>query len=318
MATLSKMLTPEAWEDRDDRNAFLAKQLSKGRLALVLGAGASFGFGLPNWTKLAKALFADENKRRANAAKGVKGVKVAKLVRPLGLKTDEAACSWFRTQVLESHEEFARRVQRLLFHSFDSSIDALRHNDLLAAITALVISSRRGKVSRVVSFNFDDLVELYLRFFGMTVSCAVVQPAWASTSDVEVLHPHGLLTADGSIATRIVFTEDDFDAVHAGEHASWDSTLHSILSANTCIFVGLSGADPRLRAALKRAQPSHVSSDDHMYWGVRYTVPPDDRMDKWETAGVYQVKLGNYDEVPSELLDICKRAAAQGPLLPPS
>ena len=46
------------YEDPAFLNDYLARQLRKGSLAVILGAGASCGFGLPGWETLVDRMFA--------------------------------------------------------------------------------------------------------------------------------------------------------------------------------------------------------------------------------------------------------------------
>src|SRR4051812_18197927 len=79
---MTLMKDPNFWADEDKLVQYLGAQLVAGRLALLLGAGVSLSFGLPNWTELisrmsktakfAKFKASDNPLRRAQAIKDEK------------------------------------------------------------------------------------------------------------------------------------------------------------------------------------------------------------------------------------------------------
>lgn len=287
----SSMADPLAWDDPRD---FLARQLFFGRLTLVLGAGVSFGFGLPGWSEL--------NERTAS---------VTRCSVPIGLTGEEAADLILTKGFGGDELKFAEAVRTALYQGYDRSIDKLTSNRLLAAIGALTMASARGKVTTVVSFNFDDLLEKFLSYHGSVVNSISRMPSWKLVADVSVYHPHGHLPSDDneSLPGPIVFAQTHYDK--RGGNVEWRNLQVSEFSRTTCLFLGLSGKDNNLKSILTEVMPIHASRQHgDPFWGVRVSDAKDDPLrGSWEQRGICQYTLGSYAELPDFLLDLCRRAA---------
>lgn len=209
---------------------------------------------------------------------------------------------------------FAKAVRHALYTPAKHDPNFLLKSDLLQAIAAFLTNSLRGRSGAVVTFNFDDILETYLKLLGFVVRSETSVPAWSSSADVLVYHPHGLLPMkDETGMTEIVFTTSDFDKV-IGRPEAWNTTLSSVWSATFPVFIGLSGDDGRLRSLLDLTKPTHPATvkDSSKYWGVRPTLATADsyEIDRWKQLGIVSRKINSYAELPAWLLSICQRAAA--------
>lgn len=290
---VEKSITPTTWSDEVWLKDFLANQLLRGRLSLVLGAGVSAGIGLPSWPKLVELLFAEKG-----------------LIPPSSLTTELASEELLRTQYSSDNVAFASAIRKCLYVELNKNPVNLESSKLLAALGAMVMASSRGRVSNVVSFNFDDLLEEYLSSRGFAVRSVSSLPCWSDYGDVTVLHPHGLLCHDEAISvTRgVVFTTKDFANIVGKEPDLWKQKVTDIFRSSTCIFLGLSGNDMNLTGMLQVAKESHCSFPN-AYWGVRLTKQNDVMGGFWEDRGVYNLELKSHEDAPAWLFDICKRAA---------
>ena len=48
----------------------------------------------------------------------------------------------------------------------------------------------------MITFNYDDLLEIYLEFHGLVVEPIWRDEHWASNADIRIYHPHGFLPLD--------------------------------------------------------------------------------------------------------------------------
>ena len=303
MTELTLLRDRDFYEDELRLQAYLGNQLYRGRLAVILGAGVSLQFGLPGWSELVRRV----------------AVKAGGSVPP-GLEhaLEDAAEVILTKNYGGDRRRFASAVRDALYDGCDISFAALRRNDLLAALAALVMTSSRGSTSGVITFNFDDILETYLTYHGFDVEAVASMPAWATRTDVRVYHPHGLLPSDRSgDVTPLVFTRQDFDAVVGKNELIWRQVLLSVMRSSTCLFLGLSGADSNLTSMLdelngrddvKPTHPARLRGD--LFWGIRFSHSSDPRLVNWENRGVFNVLLPSYDDLPLWLFSVAQRAAA--------
>lgn len=290
---LTPLADPDAFEGESLRDV-LAMQLSRGQLTLVLGAGVSAGFGFPTWQLLLDQVAA------------ALGCSI-----PSSLNHEQAG-EFLLGQCNYDRDRFAALVRTVLYRDADLSMENLIGKPLLVALGALTMASIRGSVSRVLTFNFDDLLETYLRYHGFMVESVGIVPTWNTPGDVAVLHNHGLLPADPKApGTRIVFAQSDYDAVVGKNQHAWRRSALEILTSHTCLFVGLSGNDSNLTSLLEEVRDTHpgVRRGD-AFWGVRFTFDRSDPLEgMWRNKGVKSCVLGDYADLPPLLLDVCQRAA---------
>jgi len=283
-----------AWESPRSLKTFLSDQLRLQRLALVLGAGVSMGFGLPSWDRLVELLYGEVD-----------------APRPPLIKPAVACDLLLRDHLGGDDERLAELVHHVLYKEFSGDVNLLRKNELLSAIGALVMSSRRGSVARVVTFNYDDVLESYLAFFGYSVESIFELPCWPPRADISIYHPHGFLPQESSRrrSKKIVLTQTQYDRVVGEYKEAWSRLLLSTFESFTCIFIGLSGDDLNLLKNLSEASKTHVSrTQNDLYWGIRFGIGGDPLAAQWELHGVFPVELKDYNEIPGWLFELCQLA----------
>lgn len=286
------MSAPEDWESRERLLDALAYRLTRKRLSLYLGAGASFAFKLPDWTKLVDNLFDQAGESRPTPKNDI-------------TQSEELLMDHFNGD----RKAFAKAIQMALYRDYTHDSVAVDANPLLSAIGALVMSSARGSVSHVITLNYDNILEDHLARRGFTVSSVAKLPTWDSDSDIEILHPHGLLDIKTSIepASAVVLTGLDYDDIVGDVKNLWRQRITNILRSTTCIFIGLSGNDANLTSQLADVSKDHTVTGKEPFWGVRLGT---DSNSMWKARGVYSVKLSSYDEIPGFIFEICRRAAS--------
>ena len=278
----------------------LGDLLGRGALRLFLGAGASCGFGLPDW----KTLIARVTKRDTDSAfvAGLKDKDTMELGRLVN-KVDDGS------------ESYIDLVRASLYR--DASPDLLvqlQQSRLLLAIGALMTGSCRGRIESVVTYNYDDLLEQYLWMLGYS-ACRRVRPSDLSTrSDVVVDYVHGCVpqqkkTGDG--APQIVLSAQSFIERRADIDEGWPASVIAGLMSKIGLFVGLSGNDTTMIEQITRAKNKGFTTrldDYNAYW----LLTPDafDRNGEMILkAGSCPIRLDK-DVIPDLLLAVCRHAAA--------
>jgi hypothetical protein len=294
------MTMHDDFTDRQQLADYLAGQLTRGRLTLVLGAGISKPFGLPDWEELLNGLFFTHGATPPT-------------------DTPERQAEYFRLNFYKTDPKgFIEAIRRVLYARVKTDFATLRANGTLAAIGSLLMASQRGSVSELITFNFDNLLETFLGYHGFVTSSIFHRFHWAEAADVTVYHPHGLIPFDpkqlGSNQDELVFDQSSYSAVVGKDNNPWRQTMLTVLRRRTCLFIGLSGADNNLDSMLKECREQHASRDENTaYWGVTFSIdnhPVDSSI--WEDRGVFYNRIADYDhDLPDFLFAICQKAASR-------
>lgn len=291
---------PTSWNDRDFLVWYLSRNLKTGRIALFLGAGVSVDFGLPGWNELVDRMSA----RVGEAKLGPNDAPMNRCgaIKKRHFSKDEAG---FNTLVKDS-----------LYESADLSFSAIRQSSLLSALGALTMSSKRGSASKVVSFNYDNVLETYLSYHGFSIEAVCSPSHWAVNKDVVVYHPHGFLPLGGALkdSKKIVIGEEDYHQIlSSSDQNAWRHQLLSIMSTHTCVYVGLSGDDFHLKNLAYAASQLHpVARERIAYNSVllhRKGKISRDLDTTLRSYGVCPHLFDDYADIPDFLLSVCQKAS---------
>jgi hypothetical protein len=291
------MVLHDDFTDRDQLIEYLASQLNRGRLALVLGAGISKPFGLPKWEELLQRLFTAQGK-------------------PLPSDTPERQAEYLRlTHFSGNPRGFTDAIHQALYTGVSADFASLRGNGTLAAIASLVMASHRGSVSEVITFNFDNLLELLLTYHGFVTASVFREFHWAQSADVTIYHPHGLIPFDPvqERSEQVVFDQASYSAIVGKADSPWRQTMLTIFRRRTCLFIGLSGRDDNLDSMMQECSPQHASrSENTAYWGITFLDHDDDvAAHIWQDRGVFFNRVVDYQrDLPDFLFAICQKAAS--------
>lgn len=289
-----------SYDNRALLQAHLADEAVRGRLALVLGAGVSVPFGLPDWSTLLTRLYAS-----------VGAAMPARL-------SDERRAEHFLSAHCTSGADFLQRVRDALYDGVNVGLWELRQNRTLAAVATCARSAHRERPTPVISFNFDDMLESYLEHHGCRTQVVLDSITWAASTEVVVFHPHGLLPYDRGLraSESIVLDQRSFSDIVIGESSRWKDVLRNELRRHTCLFIGVSGFDDHLDALLVATEREHAGrADGLLYWGVRLEAQARDDGDLamdglWRRRGVATFRVNDFeDDLPRFLFDVCRLIA---------
>ncbi len=277
---------------------YLAHQLLRGRVSLVLGAGISLHFGLPAWGNLIERLF--ESKGATPPAKH--GVE------------DQA--EYFRHTYYENEDDkLIDAIHAALYRDVKVDFLTLRQHATLAGVGALLMASRRGSASEVITLNYDDLLEIYLRYHGFVTESVFQEKHWAGYSDATVYHLHGFVPFDPNAerSENVVLDQQSYAKLAGRENSVWRQLALSIMRRRTCLFIGLSGDDRNLDSILNEVSETHASRRENTkYWGVVFSTDAtnDVLRKRWQARNVFFKTVTDYDDdLPKFLFGICQDAA---------
>lgn len=290
------------WNDNKVLMPFLADRLAEGSLLIVLGAGVSRFYGMPDWEGL------------------LRGIKNGATTHSVA-KGRMSMAAWAEAIQLElfpyDKAGFNDAVGSTLYSDPDK-FDLLKiaDNKTLRSIGALCHASRRGRVNKVVTFNYDCLLEAYFAFHGIA-SQVIHAPSYiAQDADVTVFHPHGYIPHakfSGKPSDGIVLARDDYEEA---VETQWEQRILGLLSTHFVIFLGLSGEDDRLSAIARKAKENNpfITDEDKEldFYGMRICSKDDPMKSQWENRGIYCREVGAMNrEIPKILFSICRAAAEQ-------
>ncbi len=294
----NNMKLAENWENPKILTQFLARSLKLSRLSLVVGSGISSGLKLPDWQSLLDSL--SKGKKLPNDFDEISSPQKATLIKRNFYNNDET--------------KFNLAVKDNLYHNAKIDFDIMQQNKLLSAIGALVMASSRGSISNVITFNFDDILEIYLSYYGFSCESCVSSTSWASNKDVIIHHPHGLLPfgKDKKPQGELIFDHSSFHSIMTNERG-WKQKLFQILSSSLVIFIGVSGNDDHLQNHLEECKNIHASLNDNLpYWGIWFTDDAQSaKADIWRSQKVHPIEVikdeygeTNWDSIPKFLASL--------------
>lgn len=285
-------------EDRDFAREILAGRLRKGELALLLGAGVSQSVGFPNWRGLLK-----ESLLRVPE---VPSRDVEKLsTEELGDCFEE-----LRTK-LKTDAAFNELIRNVLYKNWQPGIGHWA-NDLLIAIGTLIIPGRRGHVDTVLTLNFDDVLEQYLRVYGFVAQSSSEFPVIRSGADVIVYHSHGFLPyGTGCIDhEKLILDSLSYDQDMGNSNSLKRRMMESVIYQKIIVGIGVSGADPYSRAVIA-ATPGvgTVARDVVGYW-LMIGEKESNEVKKLVRRRIFPILFKDVKEIPPFILSVAETAAA--------
>jgi hypothetical protein len=232
--------------------AALADAWRSGDLTLYLGAGVSMANGLPDWKRLVVAMYydalRDDLRGFPNYLYAIAEWHLDHADEPVEI-TARKVCSHYGMQRFGFLESLHRTLySQLGLSGMEVTGASLRHtNRTLDAVAALCEPA--GRVRGVVTYNFDDLVEMAVG--------ARAQSIWSEQPVEEpqrlpVRHVHGYVPfhGAGSRESELVFTEEQY---HQQTFAplGW-ANLQQVapLISSTVLMIGLSLTDRNMRRLL--------------------------------------------------------------------
>jgi hypothetical protein len=279
---------------------FLSSHLVNGTLTLFLGAGATKGFGLPNWTEFA-------NSFRAKCSLSVLGV----ISKPEDIQDgiDEAL------DVIKNNEETKISIVKEILYGGKDFLEprSIYSNKLLIAISSLLMGSRRGHIKRVVTLNYDSMLEWFLSLFGFLVNPISDLPALEGSEDVRIYHPHGFVPhpqlglPNGKF---LILGVKDANNRLGNKSDPWFEKVRQIMESGVCLFVGLSGntlSDRAIAPLLSTTGDKFVDERPLGIWIHLGDLTPQKKAE-YHRNNIVPLEMSDAEEIPDFLLQISQKA----------
>jgi len=295
------MIDLDELKDKKNSIDYLSKCLSDGTLVLFLGAGASKGFGLPDWTTLVNEL------RLKAGLEVLKGKKHSADV--LQNATSEVVVK------LKRPAELIKAIEDILYKDFKnlSIVEALS-NQLLVAISALLMGSKRGHISRVVTLNYDSMLEWFLSLFGFVVKTVYQLPELEGSEDIRIYHPHGFIPNPSLSLPGSDFVILDLHSANqrlGNKNDPWFEMTRHILDTGVCLFIGMSAntlSDRVLAPLLSTSGPNCGETRPLGIWILKDPLTRD-KENEFARNNIVPLSIVSEKEISEFILEICQKAS---------
>ncbi len=270
--------------------------LGDGVLTLFMGAGVSSGFGLPEWrTLIARVLSRDTDKDFLDSLPSRTPAELIKLIDAID----------------DGSQKYVTKIHEALYRdAAPSLLNQLRQSPLLLSVAALVTGAHRGRIDSVVTYNYDDLLEQYLRMLGLAVCPRVKSTDLSKRADVEINYVHGRLPQNWDPSAplpSIVLSNRSYRERRAGIDEGWSAAVQNALCSKIGLFLALSGDDDAILDLLERLKSGVRHDPYNGYWLL--TADAFERNKKAILdVGMCPISIGKED-VPRFIFSVCEAAA---------
>lgn len=225
-------------------------------LVLVLGAGVSIPSNISNWNTLCAALGyelfysnleSDLPKYTRNIlAQEVSNFIFSEFDRDSALDT---LVEFFLKETHDDELEYYNTLYKILYAEYDVNSDY--KTQLMTAICSFI---NRHKVEKLVTYNFDSVLEQALANNYKSKEIEITS-SMVKIENLEIYHVHGYIPYDYDGKTKIsnlILTDTDFYNVAKKDGKSFTNIIQrDIFSTRNVFFIGCSFVDPNLKDVLK-------------------------------------------------------------------
>lgn len=310
--------------------------LKSGYLTLFVGAGVSKVVSLPMWQELNKRIVEEAPALLASKFNGLWNDKLkSRLPTPAEMDVQDADCLGLLDRVEEvcslcetlaetgagdpnkykgDAPSWHELVKRALYRGKDSYAFTEMFHPELVSLCSLMTGVRRGSVREVISFNYDDLIQHYLRLHGHSYHVVTPLPNSLTPNHYTVFyHPHGYLPLQDRAfrpSPSIVLSQRSYGDVVSRDHArSWRRQIAWMLSVRIGLLVGISGTDRILETyfddALALADPTGGRPLAFVILVGDEYLPPE----KWLEKRIVPLEFPDATTIAQFLALVCERAA---------
>ena len=210
---------------------YLADRLIDGTIILFLGAGASSGFGLPGWTEFVNKFLA------------LAGIGTVLTPASSADEKEQAIDSALR-KINHSNPRKIEFVNKILYPD-PSALEygAVFSQKLLIAVSSLLLGRKRGYINRVVTFNYDSMLEWFLGIFGLATRSMHQLPTLEGSEDVRIYHPHGYVphpVLSHANSDFLIIGSKDANGRAGNQNDPWWHKERELLRSGVGLYIGLS------------------------------------------------------------------------------
>lgn len=293
---------------------------------LVLGAGASFDFGIPTWDVLLQKLMALTIKSDKKSTKNLSDL-YNKHLKPTPLISGR----YLQNHYEQNNSSFENKVRNVLYEKVDKTFKSELMEEIIKLCTP---NNKHSSFNSIITYNFDDILEYKLDQSEFKILYKSVYGFGMDIRNIElpIYHVHGFLPQNKKLdkLNTITFGESNYHHQYSDVY-SWNNIVQiNKFRENTCIFIGTSLTDPNIRRLLDIANKQKVYNKKFHYIlmvkenksklteKINLTDSPKDQKitdsllnmheqfmeNDFSSFGLKTIWLNNYNEIPSILKSI--------------
>jgi NAD-dependent SIR2 family protein deacetylase len=245
----------------------LATYYKNRKLVLVLGAGVSMDFGLPNWETLLQELMMTTMNQEQKVA-SVLSKSFTNIFSPSPL----IAGRYLQNHYAEKQLSFEEAIRKVLY----KELDIKKQSELMDEIINFCIGQDKSQnLDSIITYNFDDILEQRLskannQFPYKSIYGIGMNPY----GQLPIFHVHGFLQQKGKLTdqNQITFGESVYHKQY-NDIYSWNNFVQiNKFRDSNCLFIGSSLTDPNIRRLLDIAKKQKGDSEEdfHFVFKLRY------------------------------------------------
>lgn len=241
------------------------------RLVMVLGAGASASYGLPDWNTLLQKLLlitikSDDERPNDLEKAGVIAKTFANIFEPNPLISARYLNDYFKKKRPDSKLAFESAIRDALYVGIKSNEDS----DLLKEIRQFCVAAGKSpNLDSIITYNYDDLMEQCLKNIAVDIPFMPIHARGMKHEhhQLPIYHVHGYLPKSGQLTTRnkVVLSEDGYHQQYSDAYG-WSNLIQiNKFKDYNCLFIGTSFSDPNLRRLLDISKNERGDEEIHHY-----------------------------------------------------
>ena len=232
-------------KESPDAIAPLAKSLQNNKLVLVLGAGVSMGFGLPDWPTLLQKLMITTIEQEPEVSSAL-----SRLFSAVFAPSSVMAGRYLQKYYEDKDASFEEAVRKALYENLDIEAEAPLMDEI---VHLCVAPGRSPTLDGIITYNFDDLLEQRLGMLDIELPYkAIYADGMHAGNRLPIYHVHGYLPSQGDISdkNRITLGESVYHKQYTDIY-SWNNIVQiNKFTDFDCLFIGSSLTDPNIRRLL--------------------------------------------------------------------
>jgi hypothetical protein len=242
-------------------------------LVLVLGAGVSASYGLPDWKMLLQKLLLislksdnSNNKNKIDEDSGVLAKTFSQIFDSNSLITARYLHNHFRETHPRSQLAFEAAIRDALY----GELKVKKESELMKEIRKLCIAAGRSpNLDSIITYNYDDMLEKCLKNIEVDIPFKAIHASGMKSkkNELSIYHVHGYLPSSGKLTTKnkVVLSEDRYHQQYSDVYG-WSNLIQiNKFKDHNCVFIGLSFSDPNLRRLLDISKNERGDNEIHHY-----------------------------------------------------